>query len=135
MSENQSNESIEDISQQPSSQRELISRHIESREIDPTELSSLIPSVGEKLTLSERQEVTRSKLATFLIWILAGTLTASFSLILLLIIMTTFVDERKATNLEKTSTLVKDLITFILTAQTGLIGTALGFYFGSKNND
>jgi hypothetical protein len=44
------------------------------------------------------------------------------------------VDEKKNNSFDKTSALAKDLITFILTAQTGLIGTALGFYFGSKGN-
>ncbi len=93
--------------------------------------------VDKDLRLEERQETTRSRLATFLINILAGTLTASFTLVIILIIMSGFVDDKKAPSFDKTSTLVKDLVTFILTAQTGLIGTALGFYFGSRggNND
>jgi hypothetical protein len=45
------------------------------------------------------------------------------------------IDEKKAGNLDKTSILVKDLITLIVTSQTGLIGSALGFYFGSRNNN
>jgi len=35
----------------------------------------------------------------------------------------------------KTTALVKDLITLVVTSQIGLIGSALGFYFGSRNND
>ncbi|MFN9841906.1 MAG: hypothetical protein ACK56Z_15035, partial [Pseudanabaena sp.] len=56
-------------------------------------------------------------------------------LIILLTVMSGFIDEKKVESFDKTSSLVKDLITFILTAQTGLIGTALGFYFGSRGNN
>jgi hypothetical protein len=49
--------------------------------------------------------------------------------------MTGVIDEKKSESFTKTSALVKDLITFILTAQTGLIGTALGFYFGSRGSN
>ncbi|MFZ4640054.1 MAG: hypothetical protein ACOYMP_06610 [Nodosilinea sp.] len=101
-------------------------------------IRNFFPSqVDKDFRLEERQETTRSRLATFLINILAGTLTASFTLVIILIIMSGFVDDKKAPSFDKTSTLVKDLVTFILTAQTGLIGTALGFYFGSRggNND
>jgi len=49
--------------------------------------------------------------------------------------MSGFVDEKKVESFDRTSSLVKDLITFILTAQTGLIGTALGFYFGSRGGN
>ncbi len=87
-----------------------------------------------KFKIEEKQEETPSQLATFLIKILAGTLTASFRLILLLTLMLGCVDEKKAEALKNNSSLVKDLITFILTAQTGLIGTALGFYFGSRDS-
>ena len=45
-----------------------------------------------------------------------------------------FVDEKKSHSFDKTSSLVKDLATVIFTAQIGLVGTALGFYFGSKNS-
>ena len=51
--------------------------------------------------------------------------------------MAGFAGEEKQESLKENNSLVKDLITFMLTAQTGLIGTALGFYFGSRgsNND
>ncbi|XGB40915.1 MAG: hypothetical protein LVS60_10910 [Nodosilinea sp. LVE1205-7] len=102
-------------------------------------IRNLLPSQVDKgLRLEERQERTRSQLAMFLIKMLAGTLGVSFALVMLLILMSGFVDnEKKAASFDKTTALVKDLVTFILTAQTGLIGTALGFYFGSRgsNND
>jgi hypothetical protein len=112
---------------------EMIKRYVQTQEID---IKNLVPSQIETgIKLEERQETTRSQLATFLIKILAGTLTASFGLIILLTVMSGFVDDRKTESFDKTSSLVKDLITFILTAQTGLIGTALGFYFGSRGNN
>ncbi|MEA5533450.1 hypothetical protein VB691_05470 [Crocosphaera sp. XPORK-15E] len=112
---------------------ELIKSYVQTQDFD---LKNLFPSQVETgIKLEERQETTRSQLATFLIKILAGTLIASFLLIIILIIMSGFIDEKKITSFEKTSALVKDLITFILTAQTGLIGTALGFYFGSRGSN
>ncbi|OCQ99456.1 hypothetical protein BCD64_10380 [Nostoc sp. MBR 210] len=113
--------------------QELISRFVQTQEVD---IRSLLPSQVETgIKLQERQEETRSNLAKFLIKMLAATLVASFSLVALLVISSAFMDKEKADSLEKNSSLVKDLVTFILTAQTGLIGTALGFYFGSKSND
>jgi len=112
---------------------EVIKRYIQTQEVD---IKNLLPSqLDTGIKLEERQETTRSQLATFLIKILAGTLTASFGLIIILTVMSVFVDERKVESFDRTSSLVKDLITFILTAQTGLIGTALGFYFGSRGGN
>jgi hypothetical protein len=117
----------------PDTSSAVISRYVQTQEVD---ITSLLPSqIDTGIKIEERQEITRSQLATFLIKILAGTLTASFGLIILLTIMVSFVDESKGETLKENSSLVKDLITFMITAQTGLIGTALGFYFGSKGNN
>lgn len=106
---------------------------VRAQEVD---IKNLLPSVVDtNIKLEERQETTRSQLATFLIRILAGTVAASFAAVIILTIMSGFIDERKAATFDKNTTLVKDLITFILTAQTGLIGTALGFYFGSRGSN
>lgn len=51
-----------------------------------------------------------------------------------LTIISVRIDGQRTESFDKTSSLVKDLITFIVTAQTGLIGTALGFYFGSRSS-
>lgn len=111
----------------------MIKHSVQPQEVD---IKKLLPSQVETgIKLEERQETTRSQLATFFIKILAGTLTASFGLIILLTVMSDFVDESKLESFDKTSALVKDLVTFILTAQTGLIGTALGFYFGSRGGN
>ncbi|MBD2188986.1 hypothetical protein H6F41_12630 [Pseudanabaena sp. FACHB-723] len=106
-----------------------------NKNIEGVSLKDITPTQGEEVDIPARQETTRSWLATFLTYTLAGTIAASFCLIISLIIMSGFiVDEKKNSSFDKTSTLAKDLITFILTAQTGLIGTALGFYFGSRGN-
>ena len=86
-------------------------------------------------TIEEQQEQTRSQLANFLVKIFAGTIIGSFVLFSTLVLFSINIDEKKAGNLDKTSILVKDLITLIITSQTGLIGYALGFYFGSRNNN
>jgi len=95
----------------------------------------ILPNLDDKeFNLQASQETTRSQLATLLVSILSRTIIASFSLVIVLLIMSIFIDEKKTSSFDKTSALVKDLITLILTAQIGLVGTALGFYFGSKGN-
>ena len=109
---------------------------VSSGEISTSTINYFVPSQQETGSkLQEKQEQTRSQLATFLIKILAGTLIASFGLIILLIVMSVIVETDKEPVFVKNIALAKDLITFILTAQTGLIGTALGFYFGSKSSN
>jgi hypothetical protein len=88
----------------------------------------------EKLTIPESQEITRAGLANFLVMLLSGTIISSFVLVIVLLIISISVDEKKTSSFDKTSALVKDLITLIFTTQIGLVGTALGFYFGSKSN-
>jgi len=94
---------------------------------------SLTPEQGDDLQKS--QEQTRAKLAKFLTYTLAGTIVASFVVIVALTIMSGFlVDEKKTSSFDKTSALAKDLIVTILTSQIGLVGTAIGFYFGSRGS-
>lgn len=104
------------------------------------DLGTLSPSLDiprfDKIpfNIQERQENTRAELATRLISILSRTIVASFGILIGLLIMSIFVDEKKSSSFDKTSALVKDLATVIFTAQIGLVGTALGFYFGSKSS-
>jgi hypothetical protein len=105
------------------------------REVKETkDNNSDFPWALHKATLQGEQEKTRAKLATYLIYILASTIGVSFGLLIGLVIMSASVDEKKISSFDKASALVKDLITVILTSQIGLVGTALGFYFGSKSN-
>jgi hypothetical protein len=105
-------------------------------------ISNLSPSQSEigtkSLTPEQRNptlDETRKDLAKFLTYTLAGTIVASFTVIVALTIMSGFlVDEKKTSSFDKTSALAKDLIVTILTSQIGLVGTAIGFYFGSRGN-
>jgi small-conductance mechanosensitive channel len=96
------------------------------------DIEDLVPS---QRNLSDKQENTRSKLATSLINILAGTLIGSFALIVVMTIMIGLVSKDKEVLLKEHNAWLKDMITLALTAQTGLIGSALGFYFGSRGNN
>jgi hypothetical protein len=105
-------------------------------------ISNLGPSQSEigAASLTPKQgnptlDKTRDELARFLTYTLAGTIVASFVVVVSLTIMSGFfVDEKKTSSFDKTSALAKDLIVTILTSQIGLVGTAIGFYFGSKGN-
>ncbi|MCC5602821.1 hypothetical protein [Nostoc favosum] len=72
-----------------------------------------------------KQEETRTKLALYLVYTLIGTLFLSF----VLTGVAAFSPDKEDRNY------FKDLITLVITSQTGLIGTVLGFYFGAKNNE
>jgi hypothetical protein len=126
-----SEESRKQNTELPEIYSEMMGNYVKTQEID---IKSILPSQRDTgIRLEERQETTRSQLATFLIRMLAGTLIASFSIIAILTVTTSLVDDKKAEIIKENNLLVKDLITLILTAQTGLIGTALGFYFGSRS--
>lgn len=113
---------------------------IDIRNLSPNQSKLDVPTQSEldipkqSSDLRHKQEATRADLATRLINILSTTIIASFVLVIGLMLISIFVDEKKTSSLDKTSALAKDLITVIFTAQIGLVGTALGFYFGSKGN-
>ena len=92
---------------------------------------SLTPQQGNPTPLDE----TRKELAKLLTCTLAGTIVLSFVMVVVLIGMSGFlVDEKRTSSFDKTSALAKDLIVTILTSQIGLVGTVIGFYFGSRGN-
>jgi hypothetical protein len=98
----------------------------------PTQSKLDVPK--QSSDLRHKREATRAELATSLISILSRTIIASFSLFIVLMSISIFVDEKKTSSFDKTSALAKELIVVIFTAQIGLVGTALGFYFGSQSN-
>jgi len=124
------NEKDEDDSQQ--------SKNIDfvnAKTITPTQGELWFPTTNkEKLTIPESQEKTRGELAIFLVRILSWTINLSFGLFIGLVILSIFIDEKKSTSFDKTSSLVKESITVIFTAQISIVATAIGFYFGSKSN-
>jgi hypothetical protein len=102
---------------------------IQNRDFLPTMKDEVgIPYAND---IPQRQETTRAKLANFLILTFAITIGASFMLVVALIVVSVFIDEKNINSFDKTSALAKDLIALILASEAGLIGTVLGFYFGS----
>ncbi|NJP09841.1 MAG: hypothetical protein HC866_10415 [Leptolyngbyaceae cyanobacterium RU_5_1] len=84
-------------------------------------------------TLAERQEETRGALATSLIGILKWVV--GFLLLLIVvdrIAASTFAFHGKKYEYDSTGS--KDIATLVLTSLSGLVGTALGFYFGSRGS-
>ncbi len=84
--------------------------------------SQIVPSL-EPFNLEKEQAQTRGTLARLLIYSLISSLVFSFSL-------ATIVFWRSS---EVSQDFVKDIIVIILTSQTGLVGTVLGFYFGKNS--
>lgn len=91
----------------------------------PEEKKSIVDS------LQLKQENTRSTLASILIVILISTYVGCFIILGYLISY----PEIKTGNKSELFTYTKDIFTLLLTTQTGLVGTVLGFYFGSRNNN
>jgi len=77
----------------------------------------VIPLVPAGITI---EDDVRSKLATGLAFIFAGTIGLIFLVIFL----------SKALGLD--SEMLRDLVSVLISAETGLFGTVLGFYFGGQ---
>ena len=79
-------------------------------------------------SIPRQQEQTRGWLAKTLVKTLIGTVAATFVVILV---------DKVLVALEKNTENqgLREIITLIWTSETALIGTALGFYFGSQNSD
>lgn len=78
---------------------------------------------GGLVDLRSEQEKTRAWLAKGLVIIFGSTISAFFLFILIKIIFPTSVNTED----------LKDLLTLILTSEVGIVGTALGFYFGNQS--
>lgn len=137
----QSNQELENISDDDSSSEENLSLSEEKPEeeilkiedVEPSEFESSITNQQKRSLADEldsKREDTRSKLATILITILVGTYIFSFLVMLIVIIVPVDQNEEK----EQRYTYSKDVISLLITTQTGLIGAVLGFYFGSNRN-
>ncbi|MBW4609965.1 MAG: hypothetical protein KME22_22835 [Hassallia sp. WJT32-NPBG1] len=104
----------------------LTKSHITLKKLD---IDGLIPEIKDTnykiKQIPVKQEETRTKLALYLVYTLIGTLFLSF----VLTGVAAFTPDKEDRNY------FKDLITLVITSQTGLIGTVLGFYFGAKNNE
>lgn len=87
------------------------------RESTPKELKNLGESIDHK------REDTRTNLALRLIWLLIGTY-------IVIAILGAIVIFREPKDSERRYTYSKDLFSLLITTQTGLVGTVIGFYFG-----
>ncbi|NEO28231.1 MAG: hypothetical protein F6K03_15455, partial [Kamptonema sp. SIO4C4] len=81
--------------------------------------------------LDVKREDTRSKLANILMYILAGTYVAAI-VVMMSVILLPAVENDERTQRYAYS---KDVLSLLITTQTGLIGAVLGFYFGSSRNN
>lgn len=78
--------------------------------------------------LNKDIEKTRSGLANKLLSLLISTYIGSFIILIAIIIYPVDNQEEKS----EIYTYSKDIMTLLISTQTGLVGTALGFYFGSR---
>lgn len=78
--------------------------------------------------LNEEIEKTRSGLANKLLTLLISTYIGSFIILIAVVIYPVDNLEEKL----QIYTYSKDIMILLITTQTGLVGTALGFYFGSR---
>jgi len=101
--------------------------------------SEFVTNVPEKLEetvaeqISIRRESTRSKLAERFLWILIGTYFLSFLTMIGVLAMPFFVQSNQELRNDSYS-YTKDIISILITTQTGLVGSIMGFYFGSSSD-
>ncbi|AFY74425.1 hypothetical protein Syn7502_02443 [Synechococcus sp. PCC 7502] len=81
-------------------------------------------------TLDIKREDTRSNLA----WWLYGLLAASYIGAFVIMGLVIFLPLDKTEDRKERYTYTKDILSLLITTQTGLIGAVLGFYFGSNRN-
>lgn len=127
MSSNQDSDEIVELSEEQSEENDeqgvLVSGAARPETI--TQLKSLL----------HKQEDTRSNLAIFLTWIFGLSILLTFVYIFVSPFLPTNQDCKQVQN--NTTVCIadnnaKDLIPLVLTPLTTVLGTAIGFYFGSK---
>ncbi|MFH7243151.1 MAG: hypothetical protein ACHWZW_09910 [Spirulina sp.] len=94
------------------------------KDLTPQERDSL------KDFLLKSREKTRSIIAIRLVWLLGITVFSTIVLSAIIIL----VPSGNASERESKYNFSKDIFSILLSTQTGLIGAALGFYFGSKED-
>ncbi len=92
---------------------------VESDNSPPLNQTLLKPEEIPRFDIVESQERTRANLAYGLLWLLAATLAGAG-------LFVTFAPESKNTEDNR------ELLTLIWTSEVTLVGSALGFYFGSQ---
>lgn len=82
----------------------------------------------KKTTIPQKQEQTRSWLAKALVTTLMGTIVLTFTFVGTEMLL-------KVSGKDVETQDFREILTLVLTSETALVGTALGFYFGSQNSD
>ena len=103
-----------------------VSLDVVATKYSPKKPTPILPPELE--SIPRQQEQTRGWLAKTLVKTLIGTVAATFVVILVDKALVAF--EKNTENQG-----LREIITLIWTSETALIGTALGFYFGSQNSD
>ena len=88
-------------------------------------------TVAEQITI--RREDTRSQIAGRFLYILISTYLLSFLTMIGVLTMPFFVSSNQEVR-NDSYTYTKDIISLLITTQTGLVGSIIGFYFGSDLN-
>jgi len=103
---------------------------LETKQVSETTSDSLFPLVH--MDIPTRQEITRSELAKWLVISFVSTMAGIFALILFDKTYYIFASDSAKDKLKDQQTGTKDLISLVLTAQSSLVGAAIGFYFGTR---
>lgn len=106
----------------------------ESKEVEVTETfvereTTGIQPVETSFNLETSQEKTRAWLAKALVIVYGGTI---FSFLLFSCFELLLPQITNTAVTEKTLDALKDIFSLLLTSETGIIGTALGFYFANQ---
>lgn len=132
MVDDSESQNLSDVSQSsnPSSQT--------FQQISPTPLDSLQTAAKESPVsqnrvegLRRQREKTRGTLASRLLWLIIGTAFGSF-LLVAVDLVSNLSDEQQS---DLDTDFASDVITLLITTQSTLAGSAIGFYFGNKQSD
>lgn len=78
-----------------------------------------------------QREKTRGELANRLLWLIIGTAIGSFILVTIDLVH----DSATTQDSDIDTDFASDVITLLITTQSTLAGSAIGFYFGNKQSD
>lgn len=86
-------------------------------------------------TLKQALEYRRENTRSYLAWSLMGILAGIYLFFGIIITLTIFTPSPSESDRNQKMIYTKDMMALILSAQTALVGTVLGFYFGTVQQD
>lgn len=120
----------DEIAQQVPVSLDNLPERLEKKQLSERTSDSLFPLVD--IPIPVRQEITRSELAKWLVMSFVGTVAGVFVLILFDKVYYISASDSAKDKMKDQQTGTKDLISLVLTAQSSLVGAAIGFYFGTR---